>query len=452
MKRPVSKTLNTIRHLKRITLWSLPLFMLLGGHAAIGQSELPKEQPVSADAMVQSIGWLLNEMAETILNDAVLPELPSDSSVTLESLIEKALQQNPGVVLAQTEVRRAQAHLQQMKLETIREITVNYSSLRSLRYDAEALRERLKKDRLRMHELVPLQRTLRELEAQQKYLLGQGSEEDTITEANVVMETKKVLVSSPRPALSEEQKKQLQINMSVEFEDIAIDKFCAFLQETYGFNFVADRALEKEALSAQINDETLENILRVVTDLLPEACVVCRDYGFLLTTKENAESINAPTIPEEVPFYRDAFPAAGLDNSSQEMEIVALANLAKLKHGLSQSARRPVPEEMRKRLDEKVSVELEQVPLSELFSLLNETHNLNLVADPELDLSISIRYFKAEDWTMKGVLSAVSDSAPDLAFVVRDYGVFATTKTNAKHIQGPTIPENVPYLGEALFD
>ncbi|MCP4643450.1 MAG: hypothetical protein GY851_23585 [bacterium] len=104
-----------------------------------------------------------------------------------------------------------------------------------------------------------------------------------------------------------------------------------------------------------------------------------------------------------------------------------------------------VPKEMAEVLASPVSIEFdESVTLEEMLSFVSEYQSINIVTEldvGEIDFKMSI-----DDTPLRDYLTALTDQCEMLAFVIRDYGILATTRERAMRIDAPAIPENLPLL------
>lgn len=133
-------------------------------------------------------------------------------------------------------------------------------------------------------------------------------------------------------------------------------------------------------------------------------------------------------------FSNDASPPAAapfvVGLGQPRPEISAIAN-EKLKAALSQP----------------VSLVFEKTSLQKIVTFIDGIYEMNFNVDVsvrEMPIDIDL-----SDVSIRDALTALTDANPDLAFIVRDYGVFATTRDRAISIPGPSIPEGVPYSPRA---
>lgn len=97
-------------------------------------------------------------------------------------------------------------------------------------------------------------------------------------------------------------------------------------------------------------------------------------------------------------------------------------------------------------LQSPVAIEFKDATLREIAEKIGEYVGVNIVLDVGLHAADEAVTIKLTDVPLKDGLLALADAYGDLCFVVRDYGVFATTMERAVTISAPTIPANVPLL------
>lgn len=102
------------------------------------------------------------------------------------------------------------------------------------------------------------------------------------------------------------------------------------------------------------------------------------------------------------------------------------------------------PEQLRQLLDAPVSIDFKAQPLADVTSLLHDTYNINLVLDSIIEPKAYPVTISVSETPLKNILLALADRFGDLCFLVRDYGLFITTREHAQTIAAPSIPENIP--------
>ncbi len=102
--------------------------------------------------------------------------------------------------------------------------------------------------------------------------------------------------------------------------------------------------------------------------------------------------------------------------------------------------------EVEARLRAPVSIEFDQETLRNIAGFIGDYTEVNIVLDVAINAADEKVSIKLSDVPLADCLMALSDAYGDLCFVIRDYGVFATTTERAMTINAPTIPANVPLL------
>ncbi len=371
-------------------------------------------------------------------NESLIPE-------RLEEAIDLALTHSPAIAKAQAELQRAAAELQQAKMEVVREVSRSHVLVHNLRLSIQALSQ--ENINGTMHavpdEENPLQRKLVGEETQLLYLLGLAGgptvlERDAGTPdagpaASLPVER---WVPAQRPSVSESAEKDLAKIWSPDFRDIPLDAFVEALADEYGLNILVDSAqpvAKAVVMRINLHDVPLLQILEATTDLLPDLCVVCRDYGFLFVTRTHALTINAPTIPEDIPLY---LPAPSYASETGPAEGT----------GLGVPPKRPsLPEKAEKALVPIVSVEFEDIALGDLLMALADSYDLNINVDSTGPLAkATIDHINLKEVTIAQVFQTVTDLLPEVCVVCRDYSFIFVPRERALTINAATIPEDIP--------
>jgi hypothetical protein len=127
-------------------------------------------------------------------------------------------------------------------------------------------------------------------------------------------------------------------------------------------------------------------------------------------------------------------------------DIPVLAHMG-MRMGGSRPGMEDAPESIRQALNrEKINVDFQDMELENVVSLMGKKYNLNVVLDTAVrGVKVTLNI---QDVTYGQMLLALAE-ANGLAFIVRDYGIFVTTRDRAISIHGPSIPEGVPYSPHA---
>ena len=81
----------------------------------------------------------------------------------------------------------------------------------------------------------------------------------------------------------------------------------------------------------------------------------------------------------------------------------------------------------------------------EIFDFMSNTYEINITVDLAFTPP-TIRQINLRNVPLRSVFLALADKMGDACFVIRDYGLFLTTRERAQTLAGPTIPEDVPYF------
>lgn len=112
------------------------------------------------------------------------------------------------------------------------------------------------------------------------------------------------------------------------------------------------------------------------------------------------------------------------------------------------SATRPKLEDLRdtkigQALQHRVGLTFEDIQLREITEFITGTYEINIVVDAGQG-TIHVPYVNLMDISLLDALHALADQN-GICFIIRDYGIFATTPARAASIPGPSIPEGIPY-------
>lgn len=260
-----------------------------------GAVPAPTEQPVPPPAPERT--------AEEKRWGGILPGVPEK----LEDMIELGLRSNPDIL-------RVQAELNAARLKLTQEITEIYNKRIELaRHFARATQqlEPIETSGLpqsvldqRLDSLENVQAEYRALKVRARYVLGMGSGMANVPAVGPLPPIER-RIQQPRPALDRGSRlgKALETIVTLEFENMELREVLEFITEYVGVNFTVDREVESLPITISVRDSPLLGNLHALVDLGNGLCFVIRDYGIFATTRERAQTINAPTIPEDVPLY-----------------------------------------------------------------------------------------------------------------------------------------------------
>lgn len=114
------------------------------------------------------------------------------------------------------------------------------------------------------------------------------------------------LIPAPRPqypdGVDAKLHNILERPTSIVFEEIEIRELLDYASDAYEINFNVDAALSANPITINVKTHNLRAALLAVTENVGNLCFVFRDYGLFATTPERAATMNAPTIPANIPL------------------------------------------------------------------------------------------------------------------------------------------------------
>ena len=96
-------------------------------------------------------------------------------------------------------------------------------------------------------------------------------------------------------------------------------------------------------------------------------------------------------------------------------------------------------------LDTSVSIDFEDEQLVDILDFLADFVGVNISPDAAAG-HIIVYDITTRNVPVRDALLALTDLCEPLCFVVRDYGILATTRARAQTIPGPSIPEDIPFF------
>ena len=103
------------------------------------------------------------------------------------------------------------------------------------------------------------------------------------------------------------------------------------------------------------------------------------------------------------------------------------------------------PERLREMLENPIAITFEDINLMDIFEFITHTYEINITVDLAFTPPM-IRQINLRDVPLRSAFLALTDKMDDACFVIRDYGLFLTTRERAQTLAGVTIPEDVPYF------
>jgi len=122
------------------------------------------------------------------------------------------------------------------------------------------------------------------------------------------------------------------------------------------------------------------------------------------------------------------------------------------KGALLRYARPTMPDGMTELLEKATDIEFEDTSPMEFLSLAADIYGCGVVLDAGVVASASIvTYLNMSQVPFEQALLAVTDATGGrICFVIRDYGILATTPERAMEIYAPTIPADIPVLASVV--
>lgn len=103
------------------------------------------------------------------------------------------------------------------------------------------------------------------------------------------------------------------------------------------------------------------------------------------------------------------------------------------------------PENLTRILANPVSFIFTEISVMDIFGFISDTYDLYITVDLAFTPPV-IRHIELRNVPLRNALLALTDQMGDACFVIRDYGLFLTTRERAGTLAGVTIPEDVPYF------
>jgi hypothetical protein len=242
------------------------------------------------------------------------PSTPGKILVHGERVAQFSQETSPEVLIAEAQLREAQAKLQLARIEAAQRDIENSQVQRIVELaqkNVKELERRVENGIAPQHELLEAQERLAQAEAAVAKLRAASEIMepagmpglDTAFNATTLFR-----LPVPRPELAKDDDSPvmnaLNAPINIEFEDETLRNISGFISEYVGVNIVMDVALRAadEPVSLKLEDIPFRDALLALADAYGDVCFVIRDYGVFATTTERAMSINAPTIPANVPL------------------------------------------------------------------------------------------------------------------------------------------------------
>lgn len=261
---------------------------------------------------------------------AQAPQNPGEAGLApipgaLDEMLAVALKSNPDILLADAKVREAQAALNAARLKVTQDVVKafhdrsrfenaivgvrgTFERMQKLVQTGQAPTDELEKAKTKV---VDAEIDLRQWEAQVRYLLGLGGSMPGAAPAPSPAALEVSVVSARRPEMSEKMKEALKAPFTFALEGPQpLEDVLKSLVQISGLNIIKDKNLEEEyPIQFSLKDATLEGGFTAIADMTRDLCFVVRDYGLMITTRDRARGIYAPTIPPDVFLAPEVVPA-----------------------------------------------------------------------------------------------------------------------------------------------
>lgn len=245
----------------------------------------------------------------------LLPFAPEKPAGAFHRLTQFSPETSPEVAIAEAQLREAEARLQQAKIEAAQRAIENTQLQRIV----ELARKNAQEQESRAQLGIGTQKDY--MEAQEQ-LAQAEAELAKLTAASAIMESKSGRTNAapelsllsqpqipvPRPVLAKDDSSAVMVALdapiNIEFESETLRNIFGFISEYVEMNIVIDVGLPAadEPVSLKLDNVPLKDALMALADAYGDVCFVIRDYGIFATTAERAMTINAPTIPANIPL------------------------------------------------------------------------------------------------------------------------------------------------------
>lgn len=253
---------------------------------------------------------VLASLAMTIRVDAVMRLA---GPPPLEEALSRALEWSPEVLLAKSDLQRAEAQLKAARLRVSRDIAEMYAERDSNMHELESLRRQFDRvDALVVRgvesetakfdllaKLRAVESRIATIDASIRYLTG-GDDLASPQREGSDLDPRLVL----RPEFTQRQYDLLNMEVSLDFEDVVLVDFVKYIDTIMGdkHTIVVDTAVleyyGEYEMNLRISEATLGQAISILCDTIGDLAFVGRDYGFRVTTLAEAKRIRAPAIPD----------------------------------------------------------------------------------------------------------------------------------------------------------
>jgi hypothetical protein len=244
------------------------------------------------------------------------PQL-ADVPRNLAEMLAVALRSNPEVLQAEAKVRQAQADLNQARLKVMEEVVTAFherekqqAAIRSTEQTFARIKEMVKVGKVNEAELFGAEQAYAESkakllqnEARARYILGLGGLGGDTGGMSAAAPAAPPVRKTPRarPPIPEKYLKALEKKVSRPIDLNTGAALAESLQEELGTLVINTLGNMNWNNHLKFEDQPLHVVLTAAADLCG-VVLVFRDYGVLLSSRQRAATMNAPTFPEDVPL------------------------------------------------------------------------------------------------------------------------------------------------------
>lgn len=301
------------------------------------------------------------------------PRFPQQLNTSLENVIQGAVSASPEVRVAEAQLREAEAKLQQARIEAVQKAIEAYQGRMKAEETSQTMRELLKQGKIvarkpgeeapsdlyAMKRLAEAEAEVAKYDARLRGLAGSTASaraEGGPFSAKRHPADSRSRVQEERPSIDSVQggiAEQLNSPVSLEFEGRPLAGITDYLSEYFGVNMIVDASLGPEYVIpyVRLDDVPLKDALLAIADQSGDLCFLIRSYGIFATTRQNAETLSGPSIPDTVPYYvpvkggtaASGFSAVGSDIADAVTSAVS-GVMEGVEEALSEAAKESKPE------------------------------------------------------------------------------------------------------------
>lgn len=258
----------------------------------------------------------LEELKKKSNNGTNAETLARNVHRNLGKALERALQSNPDLRLADAKVRGAEAELNQIRMATARRVAVAFHRRQN---DKEALvwsKANFDAGLAQMEHVLAARQSAAESEAELLYLLGVGADaaaEIPPAEKSAADEPKSEPAIGRRPELPKKLQEALAKTVTVDFKPVVgemggtrptmLADALKLLDSTCDVRIVVSNTAAGIPANgmAPVNNVTVLTVLEMLADQT-ECAFIVRDYGLLAVQRDEAWQYPGAAIPRDLPL------------------------------------------------------------------------------------------------------------------------------------------------------